>query len=118
MVRSVTSLAGMLAVAATAAVPSLHAAPAGKVCAPFKHRGLLYRWQTVGRHWTCASAKPWVVKLADDRVASGAGNVRLKNGPRGLHCYATIATHGRASGGACFAGTWAFPKSGFTWNGT
>jgi hypothetical protein len=106
------------AVAALASTPAVHAARAGQLCKPFKLAGLTYRWETVGSGWTCASAKPWVVKLSADRVRSSGSNVPLTNGPKGFHCYATLTHKGRASGGLCYKGTLAFPKSGFTWNGT
>ena len=47
-----------------------------------------------------------------------AGQVALKNGPKGYHCVATKDTSGHASVGACYKGTLAFPKSGFLWNGS
>jgi hypothetical protein len=106
-------IAASLAGSATA-----HAATAGKVCRTFKTAGLRVQWETAGTGWTCGSAKPWVVKLIDDHVKpSAAGNVPLKNGPRGYHCFAVFEKHGHVSGGLCYLGTLAFPKSGFTWNG-
>lgn len=116
MIRRLAPLVAALTATAAAVSPNLHAASAGQLCSPFRHKGLLYRWETVG-HWTCGAAKPWVVKLADDLADTSVGNVALKNGPGGLRCWATITLKGRAAGGACFAGTWAYPRSGFTWNG-
>ena len=104
--------------ASIAAASSVHAASAGQLCPQFTKSRLTYHWETAGTGWTCASAKPWVVKLSGDHVGSATGNVPLTNGPKGYHCYATLTHKGLASGGACFKGTWAFPRSGFTWNGS
>jgi len=64
--------------------PTVGAARAGKLCPSFKQTG-----------WTCASTKPWIVKLSSDRVHVGIAN--------------------RATAGQCFKGTLAFPRSGFAW---
>ncbi len=116
MIRKLVPLLVALT-ASVAAASAVHAASAGQLCKPFRSSGLTYRWDTVGSGWTCGSAKPWVVKLSRDHVGSAAGNVSLKNGPKGYHCYATLEHKGYASGGVCYKGTLAFPKSGFTWNG-
>ena len=116
MIRKLVPLLVALA-AFVAAAASADAAPAGQLCPSFKSNGLTFRWETAGTGWTCGSAKPWVVKLSGDRIASVGGNVKLTNGPAGFHCWGTIAKKGFAAGGACFKGTWAYPKSGFTWNG-
>lgn len=108
----------LLALGAALAAASARAAPTGQICASFSHGGLTYHWETVGTGWTCSSAKPWVVKLSGDRVGAAAGSIKLTNGPKGYHCYASLAHKGYASGGLCYAGTLAYPKSGFTWNGT
>jgi len=74
-------------------------------------------WETVGSGLSCSAAKPWVIKLDKDHVSAGFGNVTLHNGPAGYHCMATGAhPHGRPSGGLCYKGSFAFPKSCFTWN--
>ena len=112
-------LAALFAVALVSLVAAsvAGAAHAGQVCPSFKHNGRTYNWETVGTGWSCASAKPWVVKLSGDRVHVGTKNVPLSNGPRGYHCYATLFSHGgRATSGTCFKGTVAFPGSGFAWN--
>ena len=116
MIRKLATL-GVAVTACAGAASAVHATPAGKICPSFKGNGLTYHWETAGTGWTCASAKPWVVKLSNDRIRSIGGSVSLTNGPRGYHCYGTIAHKGLAAGGACFKGTWAYPKSGFTWNG-
>ncbi len=107
-----------LAVAA-AAILAAAASPAGaasEVCPSFKQNGLTFKWETSGSKWTCANAKRWVVKLSRDRVHVAGANVPLANGPRGYHCFATpFSSGGRATGGTCFSGTLAFPKSGFSW---
>lgn len=117
MARSL-ALVVVSAAAALAAGSFAHGATAGQLCPSFSKSGLTYQWETVGTGWTCTSAKPWIVKLSGDRVAAVAGKVTLKNGPSGFKCYASLTHKGRASGGLCFKGTLAFPKSGFTWNGT
>ncbi len=94
------------------------ASAAGKVCPTFHARGVKYQWETAGTGFTCKSAKRWLVKLIKDRADTSSGEVALKNGPKGYHCFATLDHEGYASGGLCYKGTVAFPKSGFTWNGT
>ncbi len=94
------------------------ASAAGKVCPSFRASGVKYQWETAGTGFTCASAKHWLVKLIKDRADTSNGEVALKNGPKGYHCFATLDQKGYASGGLCYKGTVAFPKSGFTWNGT
>jgi hypothetical protein len=111
----VLALVATAALAATSAVP---AAAAGKVCPTFSKAGLKYQWETAGTGFTCTTAKPWVLKLIKDPVDTSSGNVALTNGPKGLHCYASLDEKGHASGGLCYKGTVAFPKSGFTWNGS
>jgi hypothetical protein len=106
------SVAGMFAGAAAAA----DAAHAGQVCRPFKQGDKSYRWETIGTRWTCASAKPWVVKLIGDHIRKASTDVTLTNGPGGYHCYAQpTSTRGHATDGTCFKGTRAYPKSGFAW---
>ncbi len=88
----------------------------GQLCRSFKQGGHAYSWETVGTGWTCGSAKPWVVKLIGDHARVVSKNVPLKNGPRGYHCYAIAGSRrGRATNGACWKGTIAFPISGFSW---
>jgi hypothetical protein len=106
----------VVASACLAAASTAGAARDGQVCQSFKLRGLTFKWETVGSGWTCSSAKPWIVKLSADRVHVTGTNVPLANGPRGYHCVATpFSRGGRATGGACLKGTFAFPKSGFSW---
>lgn len=103
--------AAFLATASTAGARS-----AGQVCPSFKQSGVSYRWETIGKGWTCASAKPWVVKLIGDRVHVESKSVPLTNGPRGYHCAANPGSRGgRATAGQCIKGTIAFPQSGFAW---
>jgi hypothetical protein len=108
----------VLALGAAVIAASSRAATTGSLCPAFAHGGLTYHWETVGTGWTCWSARPWVVKLSSDRVGAAAGSVKLTNGPKGYHCFASSTHKGYASGGLCYAGTLAYPKSGFTWNGT
>jgi hypothetical protein len=95
------------------------AARAGALCKPFSHGGMSYLVQTVGKSWSCSSAKTWVIKLSGDKVGKVTKNVPLKNGPSGLHCFANPASRGgRATAGDCIKGTPAFPTSGFAWTGS
>jgi hypothetical protein len=113
--------AGALVAIGALGIPIATAAPAsavGKVCPAFQAAGLKYQWETAGTGFTCASAKHWVAKLIKDHADTTSGEVALRNGPKGYHCFASLDTKGRASGGLCYKGTVAFPKSGFTWNGT
>ena len=106
----------VVASACLAAASTGGAAGAGKVCPTFKQGRLTFHPETLGTGWTCASAKPWIVKLIGDRVPVGSRNVPLTNGPSGYHCLATpFRRRGRATSGACFKGTIAFPRSGFAW---
>jgi hypothetical protein len=118
--RTLTSLAVAVTVLAASlvAASTLRAAPAGAVCPAFSKHGLKYQWETVGTGFTCKSAKRWLLKLIKDRVPATGGEVALHNGPNGYHCYATLVTKHLASGGLCYKGTLAYPKSGFTWNGS
>jgi hypothetical protein len=109
----------VLAIAVTAALgtPSLvRAAPTAQLCRPFKAGGLTFRSETLGTGWTCSSARSWISRLSQDRVRVTTRNVALRNGPSGYHCIATPNSRGgRATSGACFKGTIAFPGSGFAW---
>ena len=103
-----------LAVASTAG-----ATRDGQVCRSFKQAGKSYTYETLGSGWTCASARPWIVKLSRDHVGTVTKNVPLKNGPSGYHCFADpLSRGGHATAGACIKGTIAFPKSGFAWTGS
>ncbi len=106
------------AAAALAGATTSHAASTGQLCPTFKEGGLKVQWETAGTGWSCSSAKKWVVKLMHDHVKAAAGNVPLKNGPRSYHCFAVTVKKGLVSGGLCYLGTLAYPKSGFTWNGS
>ena len=121
MIRRTGVGIAVLALVATAVLAALSAAPAtavGKFCPAFSESGLKYQWETAGTGFTCTTAKTWVLKLIKDPVDTNSGKVPLTNGPKGLHCYATDDQKGHASGGACYKGTIAFPKSGFLWNGS
>lgn len=114
------AVAALAAAALFASATSASASGAGRagLCASFKVGGLKIMWETVGG-FSCASAKPWVIKLQKEHVPTGFGNVTLHDGPGGYHCMATGArAHGHPTGGVCYKGTLAYPKSGFTWNGT
>ena len=112
------AISAFVATAAFAAVSEVPATAAGKVCPSFSQSGLKYFTETVGSGFTCATAKSWVLKLTNDPVDTTAGRVALNNGPKGYHCVATNDAKGKASVGACYKGTLAFPKSGFLWNGS
>ena len=106
----------VVAALSLAAASTAGAAHTGQVCRPFKQGGHTYTWETIGTSWTCTSAKPWVVTLIGDRAHVVSKNVPLTNGPRGYHCSANPGSRrGRATDGACFKGTIAFPISGFAW---
>ena len=109
-----TSLLVALA-AACALASAAGAAREGQICKTFKQDGVTYVSQTVGS-WSCGSAQTWIKKLSADRVGKVTRNVPLRNGPSGLHCFATPgSTGGRATAGLCIKGTPAFPKLGFAW---
>jgi hypothetical protein len=118
--RAMVSMAFVPLFAATVlvATSNVPATAAGKLCPKFSKSGLTYQWEVVGTGFTCASAKKWVVKLSNDHADTSKGKVALTNGPKGYHCFASLDTKGLASGGLCYKGTLAFPKSGFTWNGS
>jgi hypothetical protein len=118
--RRLLALAALVAIAAVG-VPAATAVPAsatGKVCPTFRASGLKYQWETAGSGFSCKSAKHWLVKLVKDPADTSSGEVALPDGPHGYHCFATLDHDGKASGGLCYKGTVAHPKSGFTWNGT
>lgn len=80
--------------------------------------GRRYQWSVVGKAWKCKTAKRWVAKLVKDRPRRKTGFIPLKNGPKGLHCYATLLDKkGYAFTGVCFKGTFAYPITGFQWAG-
>lgn len=84
-------------------------------CHSLKLNGQKIQWEVIGS-WTCAKAKPWLVKMDADHVSAQLGRVPLHNGPAGYHCFATRETaSGKVIDGVCYLGTLAFPKSGFTW---
>jgi hypothetical protein len=123
MTRYAWTGAAVLAIAATAALATgsvVRAAPAGKICPSFSKSGKTYHWTTVGTGWTCASAKPWVVKLSGERARKAAdGRYPLANAPKGYHCFSSFQDkRGYAIGGACYLGTLAYPRSGFQWLGS
>jgi hypothetical protein len=112
------AISALVATGALAAVSAAPAAAAGKVCPSFSQSGLKYFSETVGSGFTCGTAKTWVLKLSKDHVDTTTGKIALSNGPKGYHCVATSDAKGKASVGACYKGTLAFPKSGFLWNGS
>jgi hypothetical protein len=120
LVRRLFATAAVIAIGAIG-IPMATAAPAsaaGKICPTFRASGLKYQWETAGTGFTCKSAKHWLVKLIKDHADTSSGEVKLTNGPKGYHCFATLDHKHKASGGLCYKGTVAYPKSGFTWNGT
>ena len=118
--RALATVALVAAFVATMliATSNVPASAAAQVCPKFTKSGLTYTWETVGTGFTCGSAKKLVTKLSSDHADTSKGKVALTNGPKGYHCFATSDTSGLASGGLCYKGTLAFPKSGFTWNGS
>ena len=101
--------------AALAAASGGAAAPTAAVCGSLKVSRVKINYETLAG-WTCSSAKTWIVKLAADHVAPSNHNVRLTNGPRGYHCFATPLRRGSwARSGTCFTGTITFPGKGFAW---
>jgi hypothetical protein len=104
--------------ASLAATTAVRATSSGQLCPSFSKGGFKYQWETAGTGWTCASAKPWVLKMIADHVRPRVGLVPLKNGPKSLHCFAVSEQKGYVTGGVCYRHTLAFPRSGFTWNGS
>jgi len=102
------------ALAITAAVAQ--AKPAAQVCPAFTQGRLIFKSETLGTRWTCASAKTWIAKLSRDKIRHSTSNVPLSNGPKGYHCFAEPSSKGgRATDGTCFTGTIAYPGTGFAW---
>jgi hypothetical protein len=121
MIRRTCVAAAGLALVATAVLAATSAVPAaaaGKVCPSFSNSGLKYFSETVGTGFTCSTAKTWVLKFSKDHVDTTTGKAVLQGGPKGYHCVATDEAKGQPSGGACYKGTLAFPKSGFLWSGS
>jgi hypothetical protein len=113
MRRSLVILA--VAAACLAAGSTVGVSRAAAVCSTFTQDKLTYHSETLGTGWSCSSAKTWIKKLSKDHVNVVSTNVPLTNGPTGLHCFATVGSHGHATSGDCIKGTIAFPKSGFAW---
>ena len=113
---------GVIVVAISVAVilvngAAVRAAPTAQVCGPFKQGRLTFKSFTLGTHWTCSSAKSWIIKLSVDKIQVTTRNVPLTNGPRGYHCLATTGSKGgQATAGTCFTGTITFPGNGFAWS--
>lgn len=103
----------ILAIAGAGAATAGRATGTGAVCKTFTTSGLKPRWSVIG-NVTCATAKPWLVKLLADHGKPGA-KVVFKNGPKGFKCSAVDDAKGRPSVGSCYTGTIAFPKNGFQW---
>jgi hypothetical protein len=116
MTRKLGALLAVACVSLTAASTS-GARTSAAVCPNFKQGRITFKSETIGNTWTCASAKTWIVKLSADPVPKRVTkNIPLANGPRGYHCFAMpFSTGGHATGGACFKGTLAYPRSGFSW---
>jgi hypothetical protein len=111
-------LASVVAASLAATSRATAAPAAGAICKPFTTSGLKITWETIGS-WTCGSAKRWVETMSKDRDTKPLTPLVLHNGPSGLHCIATDATSkGLVKDGLCYAGTLAFPKSGFSWDGS
>jgi hypothetical protein len=87
------------------------------VCKTFTKDGASFHWSTVGSGFTCGSAKHYVEKLSSEHFPQKGKLVNLTGGPKGYHCKGTTDDTGRATAGACYLGTLAFPKSGFQWLG-
>jgi hypothetical protein len=99
------------------------ASAASKICPKFKGHewhsainsssGNKYTSEAVGSV-TCTQAATWIKKLSADKA--GAPGSKLKNGPKGYHCFAAeLDKHRYVEAGTCYTGTAAFPKNGFTW---
>jgi hypothetical protein len=115
MIRYLAALA-LVATTCLSAASIGNAARAAAVCKSFKSGGLTYSSETLGSSWSCSAAKTWILKLSKDSIKHSSKNVPLKNGPHGLHCFATPnSVGGHATAGSCIAGTIAFPKTGFAW---
>ena len=100
-------------VAAALAVGTVSTSRAAAFCGSYKSGKSSGKYETIGS-WTCAAAKPWVLKLSNDHLGHITKNTPLKNGPSGLHCFADgTSKDGRATSGTCIAGTIQFPKKGF-----
>lgn len=114
--RPVLVLLAVVAVALLGAVSTARAEPTDNaICRPFVVGGQKVAWEVIGT-WTCATAKPWILKMDGDHVSQQLGKAALHNGPRGYHCFATRETaKGRVIDGICYAGTLAYPKTGFVW---
>ena len=114
--RDAISLAITLFAALAIAAAVAQARPAAQVCRNFKQGRLTFSSETLGTHWSCSSAKTWIVKLSKDKIRHSTSNIPLSNGPKGYHCFATPNSQGgRATAGTCFTGTIAYPGTGFAW---
>ena len=115
--RHVIALTISLVAALAIATAVAQARPAAALCQNFKQGRLTFFSETLGTHWSCSAAKTWIVKLTKDKIRHSSSNVPLSNGPKGYHCFATPDSQGgRATSGACFTGTIAFPGNGFAWH--
>jgi len=77
--------------------------------------GNKYRWEVIGRAFTCGNAKHWVLGFVGTRARGTAAQVPLHGGPAGYHCFGSRDAKGYAYVGLCYKGTRAFPKNGFAW---
>ena len=111
---------GAVAVACAAVMALAGAVPAaalraGQTCPAFSASGSKYLVITY-KSTTCSTAQAWLPKLVADKDPKAYGSFTLTNGPKGFHCIAVRAQHGRAAQGECYSGTEAFPKAGFQWS--
>jgi hypothetical protein len=106
--------------------PSVDVAPAtteSKVCAPLTGHawhaqgktGKTYRWDVIGKAFTCGNAKHWVLTFVSTRLHKSGLQVPLRGGPAGYHCFGSPDARGYAYSGLCYQGTRAFPKNGIAW---
>jgi hypothetical protein len=109
------ALIASVAAVTSAMTTGAGAARAAGVCKTFSASGLKIEWSAIGT-MTCSKAKPYLVKWLGHR---GKPHVKvvLTGGPKGYKCSAVDDAKGRASVGACYTGTAAFPKNGFQWFG-
>jgi len=120
-------LATLFVIAASAmlllAPAGMPATAANSICAPLTGHtwhadgksGNKYRWEVIGRAFTCGNAKHWVLTFVGTRVHGSAIQVPLHGGPAGYHCFGSHDARGYAYMGLCYQGTRAFPKNGFAW---
>jgi hypothetical protein len=104
-----------VALATSAATTDVHAAAAAGICKSFSAAGVTIEWSAIG-NVTCQEAQPWLLKILA-KAGTPDAKVTPSIGQKGFHCSATDNGKGRATAGACYTGTIAFPKNGFQWFG-